>query len=76
MRVYFFLTLRADNLPETRNRQYENKGGANLTRRHGVDCTTIRQEKNLRRHFSAKRKATRIPVRRNIAKNDSNCLNW
>jgi hypothetical protein len=58
MRV-IFLTLRADNLPETGNRQYENKGGANLTRRHGVDCTTIRQEKNLRRHFSAKRKATR-----------------
>ena len=44
MRV-IFLTLRADNLPETGKRQYENKQDANLTRRHGVDCTTIRQEK-------------------------------
>src|ERR1700682_6575842 len=40
-----FLTLRADNLPETGKRQCENKQDANLTRRHGVDCTTIRQEK-------------------------------
>jgi hypothetical protein len=44
MRV-IFLTLRPDNLPETGKRQYENKQDANLTRRHGVDCTTIRQEK-------------------------------
>src|ERR1700674_1273908 len=44
MRV-IFLTLRADNLPETGKRQYENKQDANLTRRHGVDCTTIRQGK-------------------------------
>jgi hypothetical protein len=39
------LTLRVDNLPETEKRQYENKGDANVTRRHGVDCTTIRREK-------------------------------
>jgi hypothetical protein len=65
MRV-IFLTLRADNLPETGKRQYENKQDANLTRRHGVDCTTIRQGKNLRGRFSAQRNATRIPVRRNI----------
>jgi hypothetical protein len=44
MRV-IFLTLRPDNLPETGKRQYENKQDANLTRRHGVDCTTIRHEK-------------------------------
>jgi hypothetical protein len=40
-----FLTLRVDNLPETGKRQYENKQDSNLTRRHGVDCTTIRHEK-------------------------------
>src|SRR5712672_3047665 len=44
MRV-IFLTLRVDNLPETGKRQYENKGDANVTRRHGVDRTTIRREK-------------------------------
>src|ERR1700732_2632633 len=44
MRV-IFLTLHVDNLPETGKRQYENKQDANLTRRHGVDCTTIRPEK-------------------------------
>jgi hypothetical protein len=44
MRV-IFLTLRVDNLPETGKRQYENKQDANLTRRHGVDCTTILHEK-------------------------------
>jgi hypothetical protein len=75
MRV-IFLMLRADNLPETGKRQYENKEDANVTRRHGVDCTTIRQERKSAPSFSAKRKATRIPVWRNIAKNDSNCLNW
>jgi hypothetical protein len=44
MRV-IFLTLHVDNLPETGKRQYENKQDANLTRRHGVDCTTMRHEK-------------------------------
>jgi hypothetical protein len=32
MRVYF-LTLRADNLPETGKRQYENKGDVRASRR-------------------------------------------
>jgi hypothetical protein len=50
MRV-IFLTLRADNLPETGKRQYENKEDANVTRRQGVDCTTIRQEKKFAPSF-------------------------
>jgi hypothetical protein len=36
MRVYF-LTLRADNLPETGKRQYENKADLRASRRNGVD---------------------------------------
>jgi hypothetical protein len=56
MRV-IFLTLRADNLPETGKRQYENKQDANLTRRHGVDCTTMRQEKICAVIFQTKRDA-------------------
>src|SRR6267142_4841233 len=46
MRVYF-LTLRADNLPETGKRQYQNKGTCAPARRDGFNQRTTRQRKNL-----------------------------
>jgi hypothetical protein len=54
MRVY--LRLRADNLPETGKRQYENKGDV----RAHLDAK--RKRESLCRLFSAKRNALRISL--------------
>jgi len=58
MRVYF-LTLPADNLPETGNRQYENKADLRASRRNGVDRRTTQKESICAIIFSAERNAVR-----------------
>jgi hypothetical protein len=63
MRVYF-LTLPADNLPETGNRQYENKADLRASRRNGVDRRTT--QKHLCHHFFRRTKCG--PMRCNIGK--------
>src|SRR5882757_807094 len=65
MRVYF-LTLRADNLPETGKRQHENKGTCAPTRRDGFNGRTTRKEKNLLPSFPPKEMPALFPVQRNI----------
>jgi hypothetical protein len=59
MRVYF-LTLRADNLPETGKRQYENKRDV----RAHLDAKSKRE--NLCRLFSAKRNALRTAASKRL----------
>jgi len=65
MRVYF-LTLRADNLPETGKRQHENIGTCAPTRRDGFNGRTTRKEKNLLPSFPPKEMPALFPVQRNI----------
>jgi hypothetical protein len=60
MRVYF-LTLHADNLPETGKRQYENKDTRAPARRDGVDRRTTRKETICAIIFFAKRNASAVP---------------
>jgi len=59
MRVYF-LTLRADNLPETGKRQHENKGTCAPTRRDGVKSENDTKRKKFAAIFSAKGNASAV----------------
>jgi hypothetical protein len=64
----FFLTLRiADNLPEIRKRQHENKAGVRARRRNGPIADRY-GNKNFARLFSAKRNTARHLTRCNIGK--------
>jgi hypothetical protein len=56
----FFLTLLANNLPESGERQYQNKGTCAPVRRDGVNRRTTRKEKVCAAIFSAKRNASAI----------------
>jgi hypothetical protein len=56
----FFLTLLANNLPETGKRQYQNKGTCAPTRRDGVHRRTKRKEKIWAAFFSAKQNASAV----------------
>jgi hypothetical protein len=74
MRVYFFLTLRADNLPESGKRQYQNKGTCAPTRRNGVKSENDTTKKKLAAIFSAKRNGSAVSDAVQHRKPGSNCL--
>ncbi|MGA9087675.1 MAG: hypothetical protein WB420_01040 [Bradyrhizobium sp.] len=63
----FFLTLRVDNLPEIRKRQYENNAGVRAFRRNDAGYGAAQKRKTLAA-FSAKRNAARVLMRRSIGK--------
>jgi hypothetical protein len=56
----FFLTLLANNLPESGKRQYQNKGTCAPTRRDAVNRRAARKEKICAAIFSAKRNASPV----------------
>jgi len=66
MRVYFFLTLRTNNLPESGKRQYQNKGTCAPFRRDGFNQRTNEKKKILLPFFPPKEMPALFPVQRNI----------
>jgi hypothetical protein len=56
----FFLTLPADNLPESGERQYQNKGTCARSRRDGFNHGTNEKKKNFTAIFSAKQNASAV----------------
>jgi hypothetical protein len=65
MRVYF-LTLRADNLPETGRRQHENKGRCAPPMRDGVNQRTNEKKKFALPFFPPNEMPALFPVQRSI----------
>jgi hypothetical protein len=66
MRVYFFLTLLANNLPQTGKRQYQNKGTCAPFRRDGFNQRTNEKKKFALPSFPPKEMPALFPVQRNI----------
>jgi hypothetical protein len=62
----FFLTLLANNLPESGERQYQNKGTCAPVRRDGVNRRTTRKEKNCAAIFPPNEMPALFPVQRSI----------
>jgi len=62
----FFLTLLANNLPESGERQYQNKGTCAPVRRDGVNRRTTRKEKVCAAIFPPNEMPALFPVQRSI----------
>jgi hypothetical protein len=64
----FFLTLLANNLPESGERQYQNKGTCAPSRRDGFNHGTNEKKKILLPSFPPNKMPAPFPVQRSIEK--------